>query len=109
MYDQGCTISNLANTRVDSLHTSDLSPQTQFHILFAIKVPFFFFFLLFRITMTQHVFDKAEKKGNSREPYHSYEYESKHSVVRNRAFFLPMRQTLYSDINAAPLALATRG
>lgn len=62
MYDQGCTISNLANTRVDSLHTSDLSPQTQFLVLFAIKVPPFFFILLFWIAMTQHVFDKAKKK-----------------------------------------------
>lgn len=32
---------DLSNTCMDSLHTSDLSPQTQFHMLFAIKVLFF--------------------------------------------------------------------
>lgn len=34
----GCTISNPANTCVDSPHTSDLSPPTQFHSHLAIKV-----------------------------------------------------------------------
>lgn len=64
MYDQGCTISNLANTRVDSLHTSDLSPQTQFHILFAIKVPFFFFFFCyFGLPWLSMCLIKLKKKG----------------------------------------------
>lgn len=45
---------------MDSPHTADLSPQTQFHILFAIKGAFFFL-RYFGLPFTQQVFDKAEK------------------------------------------------
>lgn len=92
----GCTISNLSDTCMDSLHTGDLSPQTQFRTLCAIKVPFWGAgaVVLFWITMTQHVFDEAEKATPD---LVSFIWFKAPSDVRP-SFPLPLREQ--SEVNA---------
>lgn len=82
-----CTISNLSNTCMDSLHTGDLSPQTQFHILCAIKVLFWGQGLLCYFGLPLLSMCLMKLKRQLRIWYHSY--DSKHSVMCNQALPCP--------------------
>lgn len=132
LYDRARTITNLADTRVDSPHTSDLSPpETQFRTLFFFKKHLFIYLflaikvahkvlvkagmgvwgggrvaLLFRIT--QHVFDERCDGELVQSFAGGWGWESKRSAMRNRAVNHTGGGCCGGEV-AALLSRATRG
>lgn len=91
---------------MDSPHTTDLSPQTHFQINFVIKGGFLDV-LLFWITITQQVFDKAEKGIPETISFIGIWVKALSDV--QPSFFLPSMQHSYSNLSVVLFILATRG
>lgn len=103
-----CTISNLANTCMDSLHTSDLSPQTQFHILAAIKV-LFWMFCYFGLRLLSMCLTSCKPEKGAAETISFIQIWEKVLSGAQPSFFLALMQHCYSGITATLLTPATRG